>query len=126
MEGIYNYQEAIKADIIEWIKDNIEWIKENVDTNDNDEMYEFCVDHMYNADSVTGNASGSYTFSTYTAKTYVLYNVHLFFEAGIEWGVPMEEYLKHFEDEEWEYMDVTIRCYLLPEILTDVINNGEF
>lgn len=52
------YQEEVKSDAMEAIKENLEYV------NSWDEMY----DLLFMDDSVTGNASGSYYFNRYKAE----------------------------------------------------------
>lgn len=54
----YDYKENIKNDIKSYIVDND--IDVNSDDFDQNELY----DNLFCEDSVTGNASGSYTFNT--------------------------------------------------------------
>ena len=56
----YNYYEAVRNDVLEWIEENVDFR----DYDDIEELSEYLNDTLFNADSVTGNASGSYTFST--------------------------------------------------------------
>lgn len=108
----YNYREAMKSDIREYL----DWY-EDIDGNMADELYE----EMWIADSITGNASGSYTFNRWQAEEYVKDNLPLCIEAMEEFGCSAEEFGKKVYNEEWEYLDVTIRCYLLGECLNDVL-----
>ena len=83
-----------------------------------EDAYEKLFDELWVTDSVTGNASGSYTFNAYTAGEYLVGNWDLVLEAMEEFGCmiwnPMEK------GEEW--CDVTIRCYLLGEVLAEVLD----
>ena len=77
---------------------------------DDDELAEYIKDELWAEDSVTGNGSGSYTFSTWTAEEYLCHNYDLLREA-------CEEFCCEVRDLpfEAEAADVTIRCYLLGE-----------
>ena len=104
----YNYLEEMVSDIKEWLSENdIEEV-----TEDNfDEIYE----NLFIEDSVTGNASGSYTFSAHRASQYVVANTDLAKDAMEAFGIlPENAY-------DWEYMDVSIRCYLLGEALNSLL-----
>ena len=68
---------------------------------------------------MTGNGSGSYTFSSGITKQFVLENIELAAEACQEFGVDIGDYIVNFK---WEALDVTIRCYLLGEVLGEVLN----
>lgn len=111
---MYNYMEAIKEDI----RDYIEWEKPRMTTRADIEHLE---DTLWVDDGVTGNASGSYTFNTYKAREYVSANMELLAEACAEFGAGYEEVGKMICDNEWEKADVTIRCYLLNIALYEVL-----
>ena len=66
-ENMYNYMEALKTDITEYISDN-EYYLEGYDRN---ELEEHLNDLLWTCDNVTGNGSGSYTFSREDAKEYI-------------------------------------------------------
>lgn len=80
-------------------------------------------DDLWTEDHVTGNASGSYTFSTATAEEYVKDNLSLCIKAMIEFGYDAKTFGEKVYDEKWEYLDVTIRCYLLNGAISDTLNN---
>ncbi len=111
----YDYREAMEQDIREWITENPECIE------DKDEVEEFLYDTLWVEDSVTGNASGSYTFNRAQAGEYVRDNLALAIEAMNEFGYDMDTLAEKVEDEDWEYLDVTIRCYLLGEMIAKVV-----
>lgn len=111
---MYNYLEAMRDDIKEYCNEN----NINLKTCDIDKLY----DDLWVEDSVTGNASGSYTFNSELAREYVLDNFNLLKEALYEFGELNERVDIIFEDK-WEYADVTIRCYLLMQAITDAIEN---
>ena len=118
----YDYREVVRDDIRDYLDENAEYIAENVDVNDRDELEQWLYDTLFVEDSVTGNASGSYTFCRATAKEYVKDNLDLACEALREFGYDMKHFGEKLEDEEWEYLDVTIRCYLLGEALGRVLD----
>ena len=60
----YNYLEAVKEDIKNYLLDNIS----EYDTSDLDDFKETLYEYLWDEDSVTGNASGSYTFNREEAK----------------------------------------------------------
>lgn len=122
----YDYRETVKADVKQWVADNFEYIEDNVDdVTDRDEVREFLYDTLFVDDAVTGNASGSYTFNRWRAEEYVKDNLDLAVEALREFGYDMEHFGQKIADEEWEYLDVTIRCYLLGEAVEEVIDEAE-
>lgn len=118
---MYNYLESIKADVMEYVRNEM-----NVyDYNDRDELEEMLNDNLWAEDSVTGNASGSYTFCRETAKTYVTENMDECIEALKEFCVDSETIAEKFLSEDWEYFDVTIRCYLLGQAISEVLDELE-
>jgi hypothetical protein len=122
----YNYMDAMTEDIRDYITENIN--REDY-TEDRDGLEEYLNDTLWTEDSVTGNASGSYTFNRETAKEYVLDNTDLLKEAYTEFG-QKENIADVICDEDWEGADVTIRCYLLgqaiAEVLDDLDSDGYF
>ena len=117
----YDYRKAMYDDIKEYIDENI-----NVDDfEDGQELYEQLNDDLWIEDSVTGNGSGSYTFDRAKAKEYVQgdpeaqgYIKDMCDEFGIDGATIGEKFL----DEDWEYFDVSIRCYLLGQVLGEVLD----
>lgn len=120
----YNYREAVKADVKDWIEEN--GIPEDLGYYETAE--EYLNDTLWVEDSVTGNASGSYTFNRAQAEEYVKDNIDLAIEALKEFGynehadhIITQEYYGEELDENWEYLDVTIRCYLLGEAIAEAV-----
>ena len=74
---------------------------------------------MFISDSVTGNASGSYTFNTWQAEENLCHNLDLLKEACEEFGSDCNIL------ESAEGCDVTIRCYLLSSALHEVLDELE-
>ena len=113
----YNYLEAITDDVMEFIKNEVNL----QDYNNEDDFIEYLNDTLWTDDSVTGNGSGSYTFNRYKAKEYVVDNMELVAEMADEFGVDNKTLGEKFRDEDWEYFDVSIRCYLLYQAITEAI-----
>jgi len=82
-----------------------------------DEMH----DKLWADDSVTGNASGSYTCNSGIAKEYVMDNIDLCKDALMDFCVESEEIADHFLNEDWEYFDVSIRCNLLHQAIEEYL-----
>lgn len=101
------YLEQMKADIIEYIK------SEDIDLEqDRDDIANDLSEELWTVDSVTGNGSGSYTFNTAKAREYVLEDGEEYVKELIEeFCLDSGTVAKHLFD--WEYWDVSIRCYLL-------------
>lgn len=117
----YDYFMAIKNDVLTYIDENYtnEELKELL--QDKDDLYEKLHDDLWVCDSVTGNASGSYTFNTWKAEENICHNMHLLKDALEEFG---GDYAVALEKGA-EYCDVTIRCYLLGSVLYGVLNELE-
>lgn len=120
----YNYYAAIKEDIKDYILDNYakEELKEAL--KERDDLEEKLNDELWITDSVTGNASGSYTFNCWTAEQYVRDNLDLMCSAMQEFGCA-ELISEKLINKEYEYLDVTIRCYLLNKSICTVLNELE-
>ena len=117
----YNYYEAMKEDIRNYINDEIEY----TDFSTLEELEEHMNDVLWAHDSVTGNGSGSYTFNSYQAKEYVLDNIDLCREAVKEFCVDAETITDKFLYGDWEYFDVTIRCYILGGCIAEIMEEIE-
>ena len=115
---MYNYLEEMEMSIEEWIGYEID-LEEYEGRRD--ELEEKLNDDLWANDCITGNGSGSYTFCSATAKEYVLENVDLLREAYTEFDCK-ETLGDDFCNEEWEKMDVTIRCYLLGQAINNTLD----
>lgn len=113
----YNYREAICNDIRDYINEND--IK--VTSENKEDLYQELYDDLFVSDRVTGNASGSYTFNTWQAEENLCHNLDLLGEALNEFGCEAS----YLQDKGAEACDVTIRCYLLGQCLTQVLDELE-
>lgn len=113
----YDYKEAVKNDVMEYIKNEIDFSE--FDTLK--ELEEKLNDELWTVDSVTGNGSGSYTFSTYEAEENICHNLDLLGEALEEFGSGADYLITHGA----EAADVTIRCYLLGECIAAALEELE-
>lgn len=109
----------------------MQYINDEIDLDDwagdRDGLEEYLSDTLWTDDSVTGNGSGSYTFNAARAREYVVDNTDILKDACADLGVSDEEIGKHFMSADWEYFDVTIRCYLLNGVISDVLEeSGKF
>ena len=104
---MYNYYEAVKKDVLDYIR-------EEVDMNgmDLDELKERLWEDLLNADSVTGNSSGSYTCNRIEAQKYVEENKDLVREMCSEFG-SWERVAEWWLMDEYELIDVGLRMYVL-------------
>ena len=115
----YDYRSAICEDIREYIKEN----EIVVTNNKREELEEELHDKLWLCDSVTGNASGSYTFNSWQAEEYLCHNLNLLAEAIDDFGADAGTYKDCMESA--ETADVTIRCYLFRECLSSVLDELE-
>lgn len=115
----YDYYLNLKEDIEEVLNyvDYEDW-----KSMDYDEYYSWLYDNLWIDDYVTGNGSGSYTFNTQEAMENVFNNFDLAKESYQEFGGDLAQDLI---DENWEKIDVTIRCYLLGEVLAEVLEEAK-
>lgn len=116
---MYNYLEAMKNDIKEYINNNINL----ADYADRDELESYLNDELFTKDSVTGNTSGSYTFSRAQAQKYVTDNMDFLKDACEDLGVDAATVGEWFLSDDWENMDVIIRCYLLGQAIGEVLDD---
>ena len=114
----YNYFEAVKNDIREYLENEIDladWEGQRY------ELEEALNDDLWTVDSVTGNASGSYTFNTWKAEENLAHNLDLLAEALDAFGCDNSYLLNNGA----EAADVTIRCYLLSQAIAEVLDELE-
>lgn len=112
----YNYEESVKEGVLDYIKNEIDFL----DFETIEELEEKLNDDLWTCDSVTGNASGSYTFSTYQAEENLCHNWDLLEEAMEELGSEENPIEKGAE-----WCDVTIRCYLLSSAISEALEEIE-
>jgi hypothetical protein len=112
----YNYFEAVKNAVLDYINEN----EIKVTTSNKDELADSLNDDLWANDSVTGNGSGSYFFNTWKAEEALCHNLDLLGEACEEFG-STADLLKDGA----EACDVTIRCYLLPQAISEALDELE-
>ena len=110
----YDYLSAVESDVREYIENNVNFH----DYSDLDEMKEDLNEKLFVEDSVTGNASGSYTFNAWKAEEYLCHNLDLLAEANEEFGGSSD-----ILSDGAETCDVTIRCYLLSQAIENVAHD---
>lgn len=113
----YNYLEAVTADVTNYISEN----NITVTTENRDEVEQQLNNDLWSVDSVTGNASGSYTSSTWQAEENLCHNLDLLAEACEEFGSDAAKLL----NDGAEACDVTIRCYLLGQAISAALDEVE-
>lgn len=111
----YDYRAAVLADVNEYISCNInlaDWAGRRDDLEE--ELYET----LLTDDSVTGNGSGSYTFSRLEAEENLCHNMDLLADALEAFGGDYSIIKRGAEE-----CDVTIRCYLLGECISEALDD---
>lgn len=113
-----NYYDYVKEDIKEYLKENYgnkRAIKKEIKENPN--FWRNLYDELFINDSVTGNASGSYTFNSERAKEFVTHwrNEDIVKDAIKEFEIDMSN---HYGD--WEFLDVSARCYVLGSCISEI------
>lgn len=114
----YNYYESVKEDVEMYIRENIVLSE----YEDREELEEKLNELLWEEDSVTGNASGSYTMNRNLAMECVIGNLDILEEALNEYEVSREAVGERFLNQDWEYFDVTIRCYMLSTAISEVLD----
>lgn len=117
MSERYNYLKQVTADAKEAILENMEYWS----FDDREELEELANDKLWADDSVTGNGSGSYFFSTWKAEEAICHNRDLLSEACEEFGQDIGEAFRRGA----EFCDVTIRCYLLSQAIAAALDEVE-
>lgn len=117
---------TIRNEMYTDIKDYIEREIDFKDYEDRYDLEEKLHDDLWVDDSVTGNASGSYYCNSWKARESVLANMEDFGSAINDFFCTDAKTVgEWFINEEWETMDVTIRCYLLGEMISTVLDDME-
>lgn len=117
MSEKYNYLEAVKEDVKEYIENEINFS----DFDSVEELEEKLNEILWVEDSITGNTSGSYYCNAWKAEEALSHNWDLLAEALREFGEDRTNILEKGA----EAMDVTIRCYLLSQAISEVIEEED-
>ena len=110
MNKYYDYHEAVRKDILEFLRE----YGHDYDGLSREDAEEKLNDDLWVEDSVTGNGSGSYTFNTLKAEENLCGNWDLIGEVDDEWELDFRKGP--------EYIDVSIRCYLLGEEISNALD----
>lgn len=116
----YNYFEAVKADVAEYIGNEIdmtEW------AGNRDGLEEYLNEELWAVDSVTGNGSGSYTFNAWEAEQNLAHNWEEIEETAAEFGI--EPKISDGYEYGAEWWDVSIRCRHLAGAIAEVLDELE-
>lgn len=114
----YDYYSAVKEDVKNVVINDYNYIEEL--KNDRSDFEQLLNDDLFINDSVTGNGSGSYTFNAWQAEEYICHNMDLLKEACEEFGTDLSDIIESAES-----CDVTIRCYLLGNAISEVLDELE-
>ena len=118
MSRQYNYRIEMKQDILDYINRNITLEDWEFRTDLEDDLYS----ELWANDSITGNGGKYYDTESY-CESCLAYNLDLMMEACEEFCVDMKTLLQYYHDGDLaRFLDCTIRCYLLGEVLYDVLN----
>lgn len=112
----YNYLQEVISDVKDYIREND--IK--ITYSNRREIEEKLNEDLWVSDSVTGNASGSYTCNAWRAEEYLCHNWDLLEEAMNEF-----DYIENPIEKGAEWCDVIIRCYLLSEAISSALDDME-
>lgn len=114
----YDYYSAVKEDVKNVVVNEYNYIEEL--KNDREEFEQRLYDELWVNDSVTGNASGSYTFNAWQAEENICHNMDLLKEACYEFNTDLADIIESAES-----CDVTIRCYLLNQSISEILDELE-
>ena len=124
---IYDYHKAVADDVRDLVKEReqnksfrLSWYIHEKDGKhyfNRQEAADDLGNVAFNNDSVTGNASGSYTLNTLVAERCLVGNRDLLCEALADFGDEQADILTHGA----EWCDVTIRCYLVDETVDEIM-----
>ena len=113
--GRYDYHSNVKEALKDLIND--EFADRLSDYDSLEEFREALEQSAWLSDGVTGNASGSHTFSAWKAEECLLHNTDLLREAlecfGDGTRIDIEKGAEHY--------DVVVRCFVLGEVLDEAI-----
>lgn len=118
----YDYYKEVQWSVEDYIKEN--YTREQVKQALKENRFEFeekLNDELWAADSVTGNGSGSFTFSTYEAEENLAHNWDLFGYACADFGTDEGEAVRHGA----EWCDVMLRCYVLGSAISSALDGME-
>lgn len=125
----YDYEEAVYEDSKSAILDMMiepDYVSDINAITDKDKLIEYFNEKLSDRGAVTGNDSGSYTFSRFMAESYLCHNLYLLEEAWKEFGC-VPNYGRGVLDP--ESCDIIIRCYLLrgqiEKVVDDLIEEGK-
>lgn len=111
---VYDYKRSVYCGLVYFLNDMTEKQIEDFANMDNEERVNFLYDEAFISDTVTGNASGSFFCNSWKAESAICHNWDLIEETQDEFGEL--EFSRGAE-----YIDVSIRCYMLSQVISDVV-----
>lgn len=113
------YVDTVADDLRTWFEDDEPLTAQEVydmtdAATDSDELAQWINNEAWTNDSITGNASGSYTFNAAEAREIVLANIEEVADAYDNF-CDFERFGRAISNGDWETMDVTARCNALLE-----------
>lgn len=110
----YNYEEQMMSDIMDALRENHNDVILDLNTIGEERTKEKRQEAFRTYDDITGNWSWSYTFNTAKARENLEGNEDLVERTVETFGIDMG---KHRND--YEFLDVSVRCLLLYEVFDD-------
>ena len=117
---MYNYLEAMKKDIINYIRDEV--ITEEF--SDREELEQYLEDNLWIDSTITGNGGDDYADDE-TSREYLNGNENLLKEAIFEFCVDKEKIVDNFLNGNYAYFDSIIRCYMLSQAISAALDDME-
>lgn len=120
---MYDYYLNVKEDVKNVILEEFthEQILENLRESERPSFETDLFDLLFDNDRVTGNGSGSYTFCRRRAEENLVGNFDLLVDAIEDFGYDGDNLFELLKSGA-EYLDVTIRCYLLGGSISEVLD----
>lgn len=112
-----SYLEEVKNDIINYIEEN--------EINLEGARFDYLEDDLLMTDSVTGNASGSYTFNRWQAEENVKENLDEVVEILNDFGYEAEFLGNCIIEGDWEKLDVIARCWYVSVALAEIYMDND-
>ena len=120
----YDYKRAITDELIDWIVNDTDILEERINDRDDEDIYNWIYDEVFDNDSITGN--GAYYYDTEDkCSEYLSGNFDLLYAAMREFAIDDEVnvLIEHYESKDLaRYFDCIIRCYLLMDCIYDAID----
>lgn len=120
MADKYNYYKEMANDIFLYIKDNELFPK------DDETMWQYedrLFDELWCEDCITGNG-GMFYAPEDDCLDYVAHNLDLYFQAANEWDSFPKASDQWIYINPGQYMDCTIRCYILGQCISQVVDEN--